>query len=136
MRRRCSNFGSQDLTSVCPETVRSHVAGRARAYRGWQGFAYNYRFAGEAPNAAEEVCGEMEISDANGRCGNSEDSAAPISLSDGGCHPGNGAAEAHRGREERKHQRIVLSRTFSGCTGHAGSADYRIHDANRATLAD
>ncbi len=44
-----------------------------------------------------------------------EDSAAPLSVSDGGRHPGDGDAEADRGRQERKHQRGIIFRgTFPG----------------------
>src|SRR6266436_8850575 len=105
------------------------------AYRREQRFAYNYRFAGDGPDAAGRVRGETESANATGRGCDTEDTAAPLSLSDGGRHPRDGAAEAYCGREKRNDQRVSLSGTFSGSAGHAGSVDYRIHGANRRTLA-
>src|SRR5258708_15072766 len=90
---------------------------------------------GKAQPPLGGVRGETESANDTGRGCDTEDSAAPLSLFDGGRHPRDGTAEAHRGRKERHHQRIPLSRTLSGSAGHAWRSDYRVHGANRWTLA-
>src|SRR6266478_1186757 len=134
MRRSESNRANPSLPTKS-RAVRISWSPSRSAYRGGRGFAYNYKFAGEGPDAAGEVRGETESANDTGRRGNSEDSAAPLSLSDGGCHPRDGAPEAHRWREECHHQRVALPGAFSGPADHAGRADYRIHGANGGALA-
>src|SRR5882762_2518886 len=84
---------------------------------------------GKAQPPLGGVRGETESPNDTGRGCDTEDSAAPLSLFDGGRHPRDGAAEAHRGHKERHHQRIPLSRTLSGSAGHARCSDYRVHGA-------
>src|SRR5580704_12634207 len=134
MRRRSSNRASPDPRTVHPQTAQV-VAPREHARIAEGAGSHIIKSLPGKCEAPLGGCAATGSANATGRRGNTENSAAPLSVLDGGRHPGDGAPEAHRGREKRDHQRVALSGTFSGRAGHAGRVDYRIHGTNGRAVA-
>ena len=69
-------------------------------------------------------CAATEIANDHGRCANTKNIAASVSLSVCGRRRGNGAFEEHRGTEKCDRQRGVFSGTLSRRAGDARRADH------------